>query len=200
MKTTMKLITMLLVICMLGVLACAPALADGEYITFNGEARPAYWRTDGNGNEISVFQMAVYRAPITITFKQEEGLCYENSYVHFIDGPSGQEEEWGKYIVCYKLEGSSSFDYVLWDKTWHGGEFELYLNRTGVYYIWLVPYTAEEMTQSWFNDTFYSWNRAPYWWIDHVSGGAYYTGVGYQLNMDGTYNTNKPISIREVIR
>ena len=84
MKSTMKksVISRVLVmaaVCILAVLSCSAAFADGEWVTVRGESRQAYWRTNGNGNEISVFQVVVKNAPATIYFSQEEGLCYETA-------------------------------------------------------------------------------------------------------------------------
>ena len=122
MKTTMKKniftrMAAMVTICILAILSCAAAFADGEWVNVNGKSRQAYWRTYGNGNEISVFQVVVKNAPATIYFAQEEGLCYETSHTHVIDGPMGKEEEWGKYHICYRRTDSSSVHYKDWDKT-----------------------------------------------------------------------------------
>ena len=201
-KLAKKIITklvMLMVVCSLMMLSCAAAFADGETRTICGETRRAYWRGQGNGSEISIFQVAVQNAPATVYFEQEEGLCYEVSHTHVFDGPSGKEEEWGKYHVFYKLAGTNQIQYVNWDKTNRGGEFELYLNNTGVYYVWVVPYTAQEMTDSWLLDRFQSWNRTPRWWISGISSGSNWNALPYQLEPNGRINYNKPLNLTQII-
>ena len=202
MKRTISRAVVLMVICILAVLSCSAAFADGESMTFNGKTRRVYWRTNGNGEEVSVFQVAVTKAPGTVYFYQEEGLCYEDSITHYIDGKNGKEEEWGKYHIYYRLIDSNNVRCVDWDKTRRGSEFELYLNNTGIYYIWVVPYTAQEMTNSWTLDTFISWNKAPYWrvynWSNGISG---ICGDAYQLKMNGCYDTRTTrLNIRDAIR
>ncbi len=186
----MKILT-LAVTCVLAMLACIGAMADGERRVVNGYCFPAYWRTSGNGTEISAFQVAVKNAPATIHFAQEEGLAYERSVTHFIDGPRGQEEEWGKYHIYYRLNGSS-WRCVNWDKTRNGGSFDLYLNGTGVYIVWVVPYSAQEMTDSWTMDTFERWNLAPNWWIGWTRNVESYSGTATPMNADGRLDYNAP--------
>ena len=199
-KGCMKRMAVLLAVCTLAVLCCSAAFADGERVTVRGETRRVYWRSTGNGSEISIFQVSVYRAPATIHFRQEEGLCYEDSITHYIDGRNGQEEEWGKYHIYYQWHDkySSSTTYVDWDKTRKGGSFDLYLNRTGTYYIWVVPYTAKEMTDSWTLDTFNSWNKSPYWWVDSWTG-AEVCSAPYAMDTNGRLDTGSPLSISSII-
>ena len=200
MKTAQKMISrviVLMAVCILAMLSCSAAFADGEYRTVNGKSWKAFWRTNGNGEEISVFQVAVRNAPATVRFAQEEGLCYEDSYTHYIDGRNGQEEEWGKYHVYYRMDGSPNIHVSDWDKTRRGAEFELYLNNTGTYFIWVVPYTAQEMTDSWTLDTFVRWNKTPNWWVQSVSSGADYTSYNCLLQTNGQYG--RVLSIKNIV-
>ena len=199
-KNFITRVAIMIAICILTVFSCTAALANGDWVNVNGESRQVYWRTYGNGNEISIFQVVVKNAPATIYFAQEEGLCYEASHTHVFDGPMGKEEEWGKYHVYYRRTDSNQIYRKDWDKTRHGGSFELYLNNTGVYYVWVVPYTAGEMTDSWLLDTFLSWNRTPRWWIEGATNGAGTWDQPYEFHMNGSYNPNKPVNVYEIIR
>ena len=192
-------LTTLLLVCILAIMPWTMALADGEWVTVNNKSWKAFWRTSGNGEEISIFQVAVRSAPATITFYQDEGLCYEDSYTHYFDGRAGQEEEWGKYHIYYKVNGRTR--HVDWDKTRNGGSFNLYLNETGTYFIWVVPFTAQEMTDSWTLDTFISWNKAPSWCIGY-SGSINVSSAPYQMiNLYGNFNTSqKELSCKDIIR
>ena len=169
---------------MMGSIACAE---DVKWVNKNGNSWALYWRSNGNGNEISAFQVAVWRAPVTVTFYQEEGLCYEDSYTHYFDGRNGKEEEWGKYHIYYMVNGMLGS--AEWDSTFKSQKFELYLNSTGVYRVWVVPYTAAEMTASWTLDTFIRWNKAPHWWTSCSSGGEI-CGAPYQIDTYGNYLRN----------
>ena len=189
----------MITICILAVFSCSAAFADGDWVNVNGESRQVYWRTYGNGNEISIFHVVVYDAPATIYFEQEEGLCYEASHTHVFDGPMGKEEEWGKYHVYYRRADSNQTHCKEWDKTWHGDTFELYLNNTGIYYVWVVPYTAREVTDSWLLDTFHSWNRTPRWRVTGVTNGTRTEALPFELTMYGC-NTDKRVNIYEIIR
>lgn len=197
-KTTTRMIVCLMV-CILAVMACVPALAQGNTRRVNGRVWPVYWRNTGNGEEISIFQVAVTKAPATISFAQEEGLCYEASYTHYFDGKDGLEEEWGKYHVYYRLKDGGRVSCKDWDKTRKGGKFDLYLNQTGVYYVWVVPYTAQEMTDSWTLDTFKSWNRTPRWWIEGTSNETRIVCIAGEMNLIGNPKTDKPLYIENII-
>ncbi len=191
MKTTKKIfsrVMVLMTVCILAILACSAAFADGESMTVKGEYRNVYWRTNGNGEEVSIFQVVVNRAPATVRFTQNEGLCYENSYTHYFDGKDGLEEEWGKYHVYYKRLEGGSIGRDDWDKTRRGADFEIYLNNTGTYVVWVVPYTAQEMTDSWTLDTFNRWNKAPYWWVSYASNNCMVTNSSYRYQK----NANSP--------
>ena len=191
-------LTTLLLVCILAIMPCTMALADGERVNVGGKYWNAFWRYSGNGKEVSIFQAAVRSAPATIYFYQDEGLCYEDSYTHYFDGRAGKEEEWGKYHIYYKINGCTR--HVDWDKTRNGGSFELYLNETGTYIIWVVPFTAQEMTDSWTLDTFISWNKAPSWWIGYSSG-MDISSAQYQIDMYGNFNYNgKKLSAKDIIR
>lgn len=156
-KHHFSLHAILLIACM-AVLLSVPALASAE--TF---------ATHGNGDPNTPVTFFVFsNGSASVTLKQEKGLCYELSYTHFVDGVLGQEDEWGKYhIRITSPMGNVSYD--KWDITFHGSTKELSLPLAGTYKITLTPYTAQEMTDSWSNDTFYYWTEYPYWWVDGCS-------------------------------
>ena len=190
-------LTTLLLVCILAIMPWTMVLADGERVSVDGKYWNAFWRDYGNGEEVSIFQVGVWYAPATIHFYQDEGLCYEDSYTHYFDGRAGKEEEWGKYHINYKINGRTRC--VDWDKTRNGGSFDRYLNETGTYIIWVVPFTAQEMTDSWTLDTFISWNKAPHWWTSDSSG-MKITSTQYQIDKNGNYSTSgKKLSAKDII-
>ena len=139
-----------LILALTACLLAVPAMADT-------------YATSGNGGSTSVFFVESY-GNATLTFSQSEGLCYELSYTHAIDGILGNEDEWGKYHIYVETPSGGSYRED-WDKTFGGDSFSLKLNGAGTYRIRVVPYTADEMTASWTLDKFISWTTYPRWWI-----------------------------------
>ena len=119
--------------------------------------------TSGSAGETVVFYVEAY-GQASVSFSQTEGTCQELSYTHLIDGLTGEEEEWGKYHF-YVTSPTGSTTVTDWDKTFNGGSFSLSFSRSGVYKVRVVPYTAQEMTDSWTLDRFVSWTRYPQWRI-----------------------------------
>ena len=103
-----------------------------------------------------------------VEFTQTEGQCEELSYTHLIDGILGVEEEWGKYHF-YITDPYGRIRVEDWDKTFNGGSFSISLPLSGTYGIRVVPYTAQEMTDSWTLDRFVEWTRQPHWQISNWS-------------------------------
>ena len=104
----------------------------------------------------------------SIQFTQTEGQCQELSYTHLIDGIQGVEEEWGKYHF-YITDPYGRTSVEDWDKTFNGDSFSITLPMSGTYEIRVVPYTAQEMTDSWTLDHFVEWTSQPNWWISNWS-------------------------------
>ena len=116
----------------------------------------------GDGSSSSYFWVDA-NENASITFTQSEGICSELSYTHLIDGILGQKEEWGKYHIL--MTNDSTNQVLDWDKTFNGGNFTVYLPYSGVWCIMVIPYTVQEMTDSWTLDIFIKWTVSPSWWI-----------------------------------
>lgn len=131
------------------------------------------YETDGDGKTTVCFYVESYGSA-TVSFVQSEGKCQELSYTHLIDGILGEEEEWGKYHF-YVTSPSGSVTRVDWDKTFNGGDFSLSLSLSGVYTVRVVPFTAQEMTDSWTLDRFVDWTKQPRWWVNSCKNCAVMT-------------------------
>lgn len=172
--TNRKRLTAALILALTACLMVLPAMADA-------------YATGGSGGSTSIFFVESY-GNATLTFSQSEGLCYELSYTHAIDGILGNEDEWGKYHIYVETPGGGSYRED-WDKTFGGGSYSLKLNGAGIYRIRVVPYTADEMTASWTLDKFISWTAYPRWWISGQKNCAAKTTVSasiyvYQVDQD----------------
>lgn len=144
-----KMISMLLAV-MLVLTSAATAAADTYALSGDGQKTVTFYaKADGSAR---------------ILFSQSEGRCEELSYTHLIDGISGVEEEWGKYHF-YITYPDGSTRYEDWDKTFNGGSFSISLPRSGNYTIRVIPYTADEMTDSWTLDRFIKWTSQPHWQV-----------------------------------
>ena len=132
-------------------------------ITAASAAAADTWATHGDGKTTVRFTVKS-DGNASVEFTQSEGQCQELSYTHLIDGIMGTEEEWGKYhFYITGPDGSSTC--VNWDKTFHGGSFSISLPKSGTYSVRVVPYTAQEMTDSWYADRFIEWTRQPRWQV-----------------------------------
>ena len=150
MKSMYKIISLILGLSLCIVLLPTGAMAQDSASTSGSGNTSSYFWVDANGNA-------------SITFTQTEGTCTELSYTHLIDGILGQEEEWGKYHIF--MTCGSTTQIRDWDKTFNGDNFTVYLPHSGIWRIEVIPYTAQEMTDSWTLDTFVEWTSAPIWWI-----------------------------------
>lgn len=151
-----------------GLLCCmlaAIGLADGQTCYINGQSFPFFFRTYGNGAETSAFHVVVYNAPATLTFRQTEGIANERSVLNWISGKT----EWGKYHIYCVLNGclDKTDD---WDSSFNSEEHVLYLNHTGTYDIYVVPFTDKEINDSYTVDHFENWSKVSSWWIAQRTG------------------------------
>lgn len=128
----------------------------------NGAAADVY-ALNGDGETTVRFFVESY-GNAEINLQQTEGKCQELSYTHLIDGILGEEEEWGKYYF-YITAPNGAYSAVTWNKTFHGDEFTLNLSGVGIYQIEVVPFTADQMTESWTLDRFVGWTVLPRWRI-----------------------------------
>lgn len=128
----------------------------------------------GNGNRGSVFY-AYSRGNAKIEFKQTKGTCQLLSYTKLLSGIVGSAEEWGKYqIEVYRL-GDPTYKNYYWDDTYFNSTQTIKLPDSGIYYVYVRPYTNSEMTGSYMMDQFAGWNNAPQWWIEDYSNCNLYT-------------------------
>ena len=169
-----KLISFVLLLALLSVAAISFADSMPPYVQSRGTLFPFYNRTYGNGAEVSAFEVNVPFGNGTLKFTQEKGIAVERSVLNWL---TDDNQEWGKYHIYYKVNGNIRC--VDWDDSFDSGEFYLYLNETGKYVVWVVPFTNEEINDSYVVDHFERWNKAPQWysWGDptYCINGNYFT-------------------------
>ena len=88
------------------------------------------------------------------------------SYTKLLSGAMGTAEEWGKYSIEVGHEDSMTYKDYQWDKTFNNDSYTIKLDRPGVYYVCVRPYSQSEMTASWTLDRFGDWSEPPYWWVE----------------------------------
>ena len=131
-----------------------------EFCTVGEQTFEFFNRFDGNGVEISAFQVRVYSSHTgSITFQQQKGIAVERSVFNWL---TDDNQEWGKYHIYYMLEGGC-VEMEDWDDSFHSDEYTLYLKNNGLYTVWVVPFTNEEINDSYLVDHFENWKKAPYW-------------------------------------
>jgi len=148
----------LLVVMLMAVMPMQGILADGS-ITSGGQEFPFYYRHYGTGSEVSAFRLNVKFAPATITFTQTEGIADERSVFNWTSGKT----EWGKYHIYYRVNDTTYR--TDWDASFNSDTFKLYLNYTGEYLIWVVPFSNEEINDSYAVDHFECWKKVPRWTV-----------------------------------
>jgi len=153
-----RIISVVLLIALLT--AAVSAFADGGpyYVYSNGTRFPFYNRTYGNGSEVSAFEVDVPYGSGTLRFTQEKGIAVERSVLNWL---TDDNREWGKYHIYYMINGVVRCED--WDDSYNSGEYSLYLNETGRYIVWVVPFTNEEINDSYTVDHFERWSKAPTW-------------------------------------
>ena len=153
-----KLVSVVLLLALLSAAAVSFAETSTQFVYSRGTAFPFYNRTYGNGSEVSAFEVKVPYGNGTLRFTQEKGIAVERSVLNWL---TDDNQEWGKYHIYYKVNGIVRCED--WDDSYNSGEFNLYLNETGTYVIWVVPFTNEEINNSYVVDHFERWNKAPKW-------------------------------------
>ena len=147
MKTKTTLCILLLV---LSVLCLSAAFADDTYAT-------------GGDGKTTVCFYVESRGSAKVYFSQTEGKCYEFG-TQLFNGEYGLASEWGKYhIRITDPDGYISTED--WNKTYYGGSFSISLKKTGVYRVRVIPYTDEEINDTYLIDKFMGWSTQPSWWI-----------------------------------
>ncbi len=95
---------------------------------------------------------------------QDKGTCYEESLTNMFSGIVGEADQWGKYHIYYEVNGLHFKEE--WKRTYLNSTYHLVLQNAGLYKITIVPYTADEMTKSYWTRTFYRWKNVPIWWVE----------------------------------
>lgn len=117
--------------------------------------------TSGDGEHSSVFFVYSFGNG-SITLKQTKGTCHELSYTKLFSGFLGTAHEWGKFEITV-VPQSGKKNVTQWDDTFFNGECEINLDKAGNYYIYIRPYSNQEITNSYFLDRFSGWEEPPTW-------------------------------------
>lgn len=140
--------------------------------TIGNATETAKERTGAKDGQSSVFYVTS-NGKCKVTLKQEKGECRELSYENLISGLTGSGDEWGKYHIYCSNMATYSYNSYEWDDSYWSSSFSFTINGSGLYKIEIVPYTADEMTNSYINDVFLSWTVYPHWWVESCSNGSY---------------------------
>lgn len=170
-----RFLTFLLAFCLM---LCTFVVAQAEYLVVAwqnhlGQPGCVYLpdtriALEGNGEESIVFFVRS-RGNAWIELCQTKGTCSELSYVKMFSGWAGEAKEWGKYEISVSHAESGTVEIYQWNDTYYNGSIRLELPYSGNYYVYVRPYTKQEMTDSWWLDSFGDWREPPYWWIDSTS-------------------------------
>ena len=152
-----KAIALVLLFVFLSAAVSTLAEPGTPYLNAHGYMFPFYNRTYGNGVEVSAFEVSVPFGNGQLLFRQEKGIAEERSVLNWLDS----NQEWGKYHIYYRINGQVYCEE--WDSSYNSEEYTLYLNQTGDYLIWVVPFTNSEMNDSYTVDHFDRWEKAPKW-------------------------------------
>ena len=122
----------------------------------------------GNGIRSSAFYL-YSKGNASISFTQTKGTCVELNYNQLLQGISGGAQEWGKYeIEVVHIDSSAKYSYK-WDNSYFNSSMKIKLDKNGLYYIYIRPFTQSEMNNSYLITQFGSWENPPEWWIDSTS-------------------------------
>lgn len=171
-----KIIALLLIvmICVTCYTSCALAYSNSIRVqlddsgTYHVTIDDAVFGLNGTGNYGSVFYVYSF-GDAEIEFEQTKGSCSLLSYTKLFSGIAGTAEEWGKYKIRVFNLGTSQYSYYDWDDTYWNGSKTIELPSSGLYYVYVRPFTNHEMTDSYWLDQFAGWTSAPEWWIESFS-------------------------------
>ena len=148
------------------------ALANEDYayiqLDRSGSRRTGFPNTNvslsGNGDCGAVFYLYA-EDNASIELQQKKGTCQILSYSKLISGLLGNAEEWGKYEIKVVGITNSSVNIYQWDSTSNNGNKKIKIREQGLYYVYVRPYTNNEISDSYLTDVFLSWIDPPEWWI-----------------------------------
>lgn len=115
----------------------------------------------GSGDPSDTYMFYVYAsgADAQLYFTQTEGLLRQRSLM--TGYRNGVNDEWGKYTIRYTCNGLTRT--AAWADSYNSGSFTLHLPDPGRYRIEVIPYTMQELTDSYMATTAIAWDNPPRW-------------------------------------